>query len=47
MYSNFQTGLPDREPPMVYSLATLEDGITEESKYPNLMSAEVRMAYGI
>ena len=47
MYSNFQDKLPDWEPPMIYSLAMSEDGITEDSKYPNLMLAEVRMLYGI
>ena len=47
MYSDFQARLPDCEPPMIYSLALSEDGITEDSKYPSLMSAEVRILYGI
>jgi len=47
MYIDFQSGLPDCEPPVIYSLATMEDGTTEESKYPNLMSAETRQKYGI
>ena len=47
MYSDFHRGLPEYEPPMIYSLATFEDGTTEESKYPNLMSHEVRMQFGI
>jgi len=47
MYSDFQAMLPDCEPPTIYSLALSEDGITEDSKYPSLMSAEVRVLYGI
>ena len=47
MYSDFQARLPDCEPPMIYSLALSEDGVTEDSKYPSLMSAEVRTSYGI
>ena len=47
MYSDFQAGLPNCEPPMIYSLALMEDGTTEESKYPNLMLAKSRMRYGI
>jgi hypothetical protein len=47
MYSDFQARLPGCEPPTIHSLAMLEDGTTEESKYPNLMSVEVRMMYGI
>ena len=46
-YSDFHTRLPGYEPPMIYALATMEDGTTEESKYPNLMSPRVRMLYGI
>jgi len=46
-YSDFHAGLPDYEPPMLYSLALMEDGTSEESKYPNLMSPEVRMRFGI
>ena len=46
-YSDFHAGLPDYEPPMIYSLATLEDGTTEESNYPSLMSHEARMRFGI
>ena len=47
MYYGFQAGLPDCEPPMIFSLATFEDGTTEDSKYPNLMSAEERVPYGV
>jgi len=47
MYSDFQAGLPECEPPIIHSLATLEDVVTEESKYPNLMSVQVRTMYGI
>jgi len=47
MYSDFQSRLPDYEPSMIHSLALSEDGTTEDSKYPSLMSAEVRRLYGI
>ena len=47
MCSDFHEGLPGCEPPMIYSLAMMEDGTTEESKYPNLMLFEVRMQFGI
>ena len=47
MHSDFQARLPGCEPPTVFSLATLEDGTTKESKYPNLLQTEVRMLYGI
>ena len=47
MYSDFQSGLPDCEPPMIVSLAMSEDGTTEDSKYPNLLPVEVRARYGI
>ena len=46
-YSEFQAGLPDCEPPAMFSLALLEDVTTKDSKYPNLMSPEVRMEYGL
>jgi hypothetical protein len=46
-YASFHTGLPDCEPPMIYSLATMEDGRTGESKYPSLMSFEKRMEFGL
>ena len=46
-YSDFQARLPDREPPIISSLIMLEDGTTKDSKYPNLMLAEVRMQHGI
>jgi hypothetical protein len=47
MYTKFQAGLPEYEPPMMYSLAMLEDGTTEDSKYPNMMLDEVREWYGL
>ena len=47
MYSDFQARVPDCEPPVIFSLAASEDGTTKDSKYPNLMLAEVRMQYGI
>ena len=46
-YSSFQAGIPDCEPPIILSLAVLEDGTTEDSEYPSLMSPEVRVRYGI
>ena len=46
-YSDFQARVPECEPPIISSLVTLEDGTTEDSKYPNLLSVEVRMQYGI
>ena len=46
-YSDFHARLPDRGPPMIYSLATTEDGTTGEPKYPNLMLPEMRMHFGI
>ncbi|KAF9643913.1 hypothetical protein BDM02DRAFT_3132089 [Thelephora ganbajun] len=47
MYSDFHARLPDCEPPVIYSLALTLDGTTEESRYPNLMSAEERMRFGL
>jgi hypothetical protein len=47
MNTAFSEGLPDCEPPTIYSLATMEDGRTRESKYPSLMSLEARVTYGI
>jgi len=46
-YSDFQARLPGCEPPTLFSLGSLEDGTTEDSKYPNLMSPEVRVEYGL
>jgi hypothetical protein len=46
-YSDFQAKVPDCKPPIVHSLAALEDFTTEDSKYPNLMVPEVRMRYGM
>ena len=46
-YADFRAGLPDCEPPMIISLARMEDVTTKESKYPNLMLLETRMLYGI
>lgn len=31
----------------MFSLGLFEDGTTEDSKYPNLMSPEARMEYGL
>lgn len=47
MHADLSAGLPDYEPPMIYSLATMEDGRTRESKYPSLMSLEERVTFGI
>ena len=46
MYSDFQAKLPDCEPPLVFTLMLSEDGTTDDSKYPNLMSIEARMLHG-
>jgi hypothetical protein len=46
-YADFRVGLPDFQPPILYSLATMEDGRTKESKYPSLMSLEARVEFGI
>ena len=46
-YSDFQARLPDCRPSMLFALALSEDGTTEESRYPNLMLAEVRGRYGL
>jgi len=46
-FCDFQARLPDRGPPPLYALGMLEDGTTEDSKYPNLMSPEGREKYGI
>lgn len=47
MYADFHVGLPDCDPPIIYSLATMEDGRTRESRYPSLMSFETRDTFGI
>jgi hypothetical protein len=47
MYAAFSEGLTDYELPTIYSLATMEDGRTRESKYSSLMSLEARVTYGI
>jgi hypothetical protein len=39
--------VPKGEPPVLTSLALLEDGRSEGSKYPNLMVPAAREHYGI
>ena len=46
-YAGFCAGLPDFQPPILYSLATMENGRTKESNYPSLMSLEARVEFGI
>ena len=46
-YSDFQTRLPNCDPPEIFSLAMSADGTTEDSKYPNLLLVEERLPYGM
>jgi hypothetical protein len=46
-YSLYKEKLPDCEPPLLSSLSLLEDGRTEDSKYPNLLSPQTRADLGI
>jgi len=46
-HADFSVGLPGFQPPILYSLATMEDGRTRESKYPSLMSLQARVEFGI
>jgi len=46
-YSDFRVRLPDCRPPLMYALGMLEDGTTEESRYPNFMLPEAREEYGL
>ena len=46
-YTSYKEKLPDSEPPLLSSLCLLEDGRTEDSKYPNLLSPQTRADLGI
>jgi len=46
-YELFKEKLPDCEPPLLSSLSLLEDGRTEDSRYPNLLSPQARAEQGI
>lgn len=47
VHSDFAAKLPDAKLPILAMRATLEDGRTEESRYPNLLIPEVKHQYGI
>ena len=46
-YALYKEKLPDCEPPLLSSMCLLEDGRTEDSKYPNLLSPQARAELGI
>lgn len=46
-YTIYREKLPDCEPPLLSSLSLLEDGRTEDSTYPNLLSPQTRAGLGI
>ncbi|KAF9654296.1 hypothetical protein BDM02DRAFT_3106606 [Thelephora ganbajun] len=46
-YTTYKDKIPDCEPPLLSSLALLEDGRTEDSKYPNLLYSQTRAELGI
>jgi len=46
-YASYKEKLPDCEPPLLSSLSLLEDGRTEDSKYPNLLFPQARTDIGI
>ena len=46
-YADLEKRIPGFEPPVLTSLALLEDGRAEGSKYPNLMVPAARVYYGI
>jgi len=46
-YGLYKEKLPDCEPPLLSSLSLLEDGRTEDSGYPNLLSPQARAELGI
>lgn len=45
--ADLERRVPKSEPPVLTSLALLEDGRAEGSKYPNLMVPAAREYYGI
>jgi len=46
-YVDIERRMPKREPPVLTSLAMLEDGRSEGSRYPNLMVPTARERYGL
>lgn len=46
-HASYKDKFPDFEPPLLSSLSLLEDGRTEGSKYPNLLSPQARAGLGI
>jgi hypothetical protein len=46
-YESYKENISDCEPPLLSSLSLLEDGRTEDSKYPNLLSPQARENLGI
>lgn len=46
-YEGFQQKLPDEQPPDICLMLSTQDGRTEHSRYPNLLSASAREDYGI
>lgn len=43
----YKENIPDCEPPLLSSLCLLEDGRSEDSTYPNLLSPQARADLGI
>lgn len=46
-YALYKEKAPDCDPPLLSSMSLLEDGRTEDSKYPNLLSPQAREDIGI
>ena len=46
-YSDFQAGIPDVMPPVAFPLSWSVDDTTRGSKYPNLLTARVRLLSGV
>jgi hypothetical protein len=46
-YEAFQQKLPGEEPPEISLTLSMQDGRTEDSKYPNLLPASAREDYGL
>lgn len=46
-HSDFQNNIPECTPPELMMLTWMEDGRTETSRYPNLLSPEGRERFGL
>jgi len=46
-HSNLQNNIPECAPPELMMLTWMEDGRTETSRYPNLLSSEERERFGL